>query len=119
MTSESKHGGQQRVTQESVMREAEVQDRPPADVEQLRAEIEQSRAELGETVEALVQKTDVKSQFQEKVAERKERLRSAQEQVKQRMASMGRQASERRTPLVTAGAVLIVGLVVVWLLRRE
>jgi Flp pilus assembly protein TadB len=119
MTSESKDGEQQRATQESVMGEAEVQGRPPADVEQLRAEIEQSRAELGETVEALVQKTDVKGQFQEKVAERKQRLRSAQEQAKQRMASMGRQASERRTPLVTAGAVLIVGLVVVWLLRRE
>jgi hypothetical protein len=119
MTPGSKDYEQQPVTQQSVAGKAGVEDRPPGDPGQLREEIKETREELGETVEALVQKTDVKGQLQERVAARKERLRAAQEQARQRMASVGRQARERRTPLTTAAAVLVAGLVVVWLVRSD
>jgi preprotein translocase subunit SecF len=91
----------------------------PSDPEQLREEIQQTREDLGETVEALVQKTNVKDQVKEKMAERKEALRAAQEQAKQKVGAVGQQARERRAPLATAAAVLVVGLVVLWLIRRH
>ena len=119
MTSGRTDHEQQPVTQQSVASKARVGDRPPGDPRQLREEIKETREELGETVEALVQKTDVKGQLQGKVAERKETLRAAREQARQRMASVARQARERRTPLATAAALLVAGLVVLWLVRRD
>jgi hypothetical protein len=62
------------------------------------------------------------SELLKKVAERKVALRAAEEQAKAGDASVGRLARERRTPLATAATaavVLVTGLVVLWLVRRD
>jgi small-conductance mechanosensitive channel len=92
---------------------------PPSDPQELREEIRETREELGQTVEALAQKADVKAQVQEKVEERKEQLRGAQEQAKEKAAVVGKQAQERRGQLTTVAAVLAGALVLLWLIRRD
>jgi chorismate mutase len=90
-----------------------------SDPQKLREEIAETREELGETVQALVQKSDVRGQMQQKVAERKRALQAAQEQAKQKMAAASRQARERPVPVVTAASLVLVGAVVLWLIRRS
>jgi Protein of unknown function (DUF3618) len=90
-----------------------------SDPQQLREEIAETREELGETVEALVQKSDVKGQMQQMVAERKRALRAAQVQAKQKAGAVSKQARERPVPVVTAASLVLVGVVVLWLIRRR
>jgi hypothetical protein len=90
-----------------------------ADSDRLRDEIAETREALGETVEALARKTDVKAQFQEKASERREALIATQEQMRQKVVSLGGQARERRAPLTIAGATLAVALVALWLIRKR
>jgi hypothetical protein len=99
--------------------ETRISDRPPSDPQQLREEIRETREQLGETVEALAQKADVKGQVQQKVIERKEQLRGAQEQAKEKAAVVGEQAQARRGQLTTVAAVLVAALVALWLIRRD
>jgi hypothetical protein len=107
------------VASQTVEDESGVEERTATEPEALRDEIMETREALGGTVEALVQKAHVKGQLQEKVAKRKEALRAAQEQGKQKVVAVGHQASERRAPLGKAAAVLVVGFVVLWLIRRK
>jgi hypothetical protein len=87
--------------------------------QQLAEDIETSRRDLGQTVEALAKKVDVKSQVQQKVAGRKQTLRAAQNQARDKIAAVGQQARDRRAQLAPAGAALVIGLVVLWLIRRN
>jgi chromosome segregation ATPase len=90
-----------------------------SDPQQLREEIAETREELGDTVEALVQKSDVKGQVQQKVAERRRALQAAQEQAKQKVAAASKQARQRPVPVVTAASLVLVGVVALWLIRRS
>jgi Protein of unknown function (DUF3618) len=86
--------------------------------EQLREEIARTRAELGDTVEALAERSDVKGQAQERVADAKESVRRKREELtaKARGATPestltgGRQVAEKvrrnPAPVAIAGAVL-------------
>ena len=125
MTAESKAKEQEQAPPPGEVRghcakdESSAQDQTGRDPEQLREEIKETRDDLGETVEALVQKADIRSQLQQKVAERKDALRAAKEQAKQKVADFGQQTRERRAPLTTAAVALVAGLVVLWLIRRR
>jgi hypothetical protein len=98
---------------------AEQQTRTP---EQIEADIERTRAQLGDTAEALAAKTDVKARAQERVDEVKQTVRdkvgSAQEKAREATPSSAQQAGgqvvtqvkQNRTPLMIAGAALLVFL---------
>jgi uncharacterized protein YjbJ (UPF0337 family) len=91
----------------------------PSDPEQLNEEIQETREDLGDTVEALAQKADVKGQVQEKVEERKEQLRGAQEQMKAKVGEAAGQARQRPLPIGAAVAALLAGLLLLRLIRRR
>jgi Protein of unknown function (DUF3618) len=86
------------------------------DAEALRAEIRETREELGETVEALSEKADVKARAKAKVDEGKERLGEAQQEAKTKAGELGQRARERPVPLIAA---VVLGLVLLWLIRRD
>jgi hypothetical protein len=92
---------------EAVKDETGVGDRPPSDPRRLREEINEDRQELGDTVEALAQKADVKGQVEEKVAERKEQLRGAQEQIKAKLGETAEQAKQRPAPIGAVAGGLV------------
>jgi hypothetical protein len=73
----------------------ETTPQPKPSIEELRAEIKQTRAELGETVQALAAKADVKARARDQLEIAKGRAR------------------ELPVPLVLAGAVAIVGIILV------
>jgi chromosome segregation ATPase len=91
--------------------------------EEIRADIEETRAEVGDTVEALAEKTDVKGQAQQRVAELKGRFERKREDLMAKAKSNtpqsaqhgGQQvvakAKENRTPLAIGGAVLLAFLI--------
>ncbi|MEU4240331.1 DUF3618 domain-containing protein [Actinoplanes sp. NPDC026619] len=74
---------------------------PKPSIDELRAEIKQTRAELGETVQALAAKADVKARAKDQVEIAKVRAREA-------VAT-----SPVPLPLVLAGVVAIVGIILV------
>lgn len=96
------------------------QDKSP---EELRRDIDQTREQLGDTVEALAEKTDVKSQAKRRVDSLKESARQKQQEVKARAkaatpesANAGAQqvvgaAKQNPFPLAAAGA-FVAGFVV-------
>jgi hypothetical protein len=75
-------------------------DAPPEErePEELRREIEDTRAEVGETVEALAQKTDVKSQIKNNIGERTSALRDRRDSAR-RSATQTRDRVVRATPM--------------------
>jgi hypothetical protein len=83
-----------------------------SDPQEVRQEIERTRQELGDTVEALAHKADVKSRVQERVADISQRAQAT-------AAQGARTVQDRRAPLAAiGGAVLLVGLVILWWRRR-
>jgi hypothetical protein len=100
---------------------------PPDDIHELRQEIEQAREQLGETVQQLAAKTDVKARARGKAAELTRKVKSRASQAQVQAASRAGNvrargvgiARRRRTSLLTAGATLVSGwLVVRWWRRR-
>jgi Protein of unknown function (DUF3618) len=83
-----------------------------SDPQEVRQEIERTRQELGDTVEALAYKADVKSRVQERVANISQRAQATG-------AQGARTVRDRRAPLAAiGGAVLLVGLAILWRRRR-
>jgi ElaB/YqjD/DUF883 family membrane-anchored ribosome-binding protein len=105
-------------------------DRPPTDVDELRADIAHTRAELGETVQALAARADVKARLQEGADEAKARLRDglhnaatearitaaeAPEKAQELASRTGRAVRSNPVPLVVlAGAAALVVLLIRW-----
>ncbi|MET9470222.1 DUF3618 domain-containing protein [Streptomyces sp. NPDC006544] len=103
--------------------------------EELRAKVERTRDELGQTVEALAAKADITAQAKEKTAAVKEEAAAKAAQVADQIRTTAGQAAQlvadkapdplmekagqaataaraNRTPLLAAGAVLMVFLLV-------
>lgn len=80
---------------------SETAKEPKPTVDELRAEIKQTRADLGETVQALAAKADVKARAKDQVEIAKVRAREA-------VAT-----SPVPLPLVLAGLVAVVGIILV------
>jgi ElaB/YqjD/DUF883 family membrane-anchored ribosome-binding protein len=86
------------------------------DPQEIRHDIEATRDELGDTVEALAEKTDVKSQAQKKIADVKQSVNVKKDEMmgRARQASpegarsaagtMGQKARENPLPVAMAGA---------------
>ena len=86
--------------------------------EEIRADIEETREELGDTVAALAEKTDVKGQAQQRLAEVKQNVQRKREELTAKAKSTtpqsaqdgGRQVvakvREHPAPAAIAGAVL-------------
>ena len=98
--------------------------------EQIRAEIDQTREELGDTVEALAEKTDVKSQAENRIAAAKATAQTKRDeytakarQAAPESASAGADqltATVKEQPLPFAvGAAFVIGLTIGWLLGRR
>ncbi len=94
--------------------------------DELRQEIEQTREELGDTVEALAEKTDVKSQAKNRMAAVKESARQKVSQAAQASpdsASAGAQqvaSTVQGKPLpFAAGGAFAAGVMVGWLVGRR
>jgi ElaB/YqjD/DUF883 family membrane-anchored ribosome-binding protein len=98
--------------------------------EELREEIEQTRQELGDTVEALAEKTDVKTQakvridsLKDSALNKKDEFASRAKQATPESASAGAQqvvSTIKRDPLPFTGiAVFAAGLLVGWLIGRR
>ncbi|GAA0512262.1 hypothetical protein Ade02nite_43950 [Paractinoplanes deccanensis] len=106
---------------------------PKPSIDELRAEIKATRAELGETVQALAAKADVKARAKDQVEQTKARAKDQVEQTKQRLLGKVRTTADRvnhtgeevvRTspvplPLVVAGVVAIVGVILIVRGRRR
>ena len=73
----------------------------PEDPVQLRQDIERTREQLGETVEALVAKTDVKTQAKDKVGQLTDRLKGTTAQAREQATARVTQA---RTQLASKTA---------------
>jgi chromosome segregation ATPase len=97
--------------------------------EQIRAEIEQTRQRLGDTVEALAEKTDVKSQAKSRISAAKDAAQSKRDeyvdkakQATPRSASEGAgqlTATVKQKPLpFAASAAFVIGFGIGWLLRH-
>ncbi|MFD5814180.1 DUF3618 domain-containing protein [Streptomyces sp. NPDC127038] len=71
---------------------------------ELRGEVERTRAELGATVQALVDKTDVKTRAKDKGAEVKERTVEVTEQAREKTAAVAEQAVARAEELGATAA---------------
>ena len=80
---------------------------PKPTIEELRAEIKRTRADLGETVQALAAKADVKARAKEQVEVARER---AVETVR---------ANQVPIAIVVAGAMAVVGIILVLRGRRR
>jgi hypothetical protein len=102
----------------------QVSDAGPREPTEIRRDIDSTRLEMGDTVEALAEKTDVKSQVQKKVADVKQNVNAKRDELmgKARSASpdgasstasaVGQKARENPVPVALAGAFaagLIVG----------
>ncbi|XVU23302.1 DUF3618 domain-containing protein [Actinoplanes sp. CA-054009] len=95
---------------------------PKPTVEELRAEIKQTRAELGETVQALAAKADVKARAKDQVELTKQRVLDKVRSTAGRVNQTGEQAvrsSPVPLPLVVAGVVAIVGVILIVRGRRR
>jgi hypothetical protein len=77
-------------------RQADVQTRPPDDVQELQQEIEQTRARLGETVEQLVAKTDLKARGRDKAAELAGRVKAKTRQARTEVAGRAAKVRDQR-----------------------
>lgn len=98
--------------------------------EEIEAEIEQTREELGDTVEALAEKSDIKAQAKNKIAQ----VRDTAQHKKDEIASRAREATpdsagsagqqlastvqRKPVPFAAAGA-FAGGVFVGWILRRR
>jgi ElaB/YqjD/DUF883 family membrane-anchored ribosome-binding protein len=102
----------------------------PKSPEQIRAEIEQTREQLGDTVEALAEKTDVKSQAKSRIAAAKDAAQTKRDEYVEKAKqatpeSAGAGAGQlsttvRAKPLPFAvGGALVVGLLIGRLLGRR
>ena len=98
--------------------------------EELRAEVEQTRQELGDTVEALAEKSDVKTQAKERVnslkdtaLHKKQEFAARAKQATPDSASSGAQqvvSTIKSDPVPFTGIGLFAtGLVVGWLIGRR
>jgi hypothetical protein len=88
----------------------------PRDPQEIRRDIESTREDMGDTVEALAEKTDVKSQVQKKVADVRQNVDAKRDELmgKARKASpdgapstvstIGQKARENPVPVAIAGA---------------
>jgi hypothetical protein len=80
---------------------------PKPTIEELRAEIKQTRADLGETVQALAAKADVKARAKEQVEVARER------------ALVTVRTNQVPIAIVVAGAMAVVGIILVLRGRRR
>lgn len=97
--------------------------------EEIEAEIEQTREELGDTVEALAEKSDIKAQAKNKIAQ----VRDTAQHKKDEIASRAREATPdsagsagqqlastvQRKPVPFAAGAFAGGVLVGWILRRR
>jgi DNA anti-recombination protein RmuC len=87
--------------------------------EEIRAEIEQTREQLGDTVEALAEKTDVKTQARNRIQAVKEAAAEAMpESVDAGVEQISSTVRERPLPFATGGA-FAAGVIVGWRLGRR
>ncbi|MEN3280238.1 MAG: hypothetical protein V7607_1378 [Solirubrobacteraceae bacterium] len=95
---------------------SQVTDAGPREPTEIREDIDSTRREMGDTVEALAEKTDVKSQVQKKVADVKQNVDAKREELMGRarkaspdtasstMTTVGQKARENPVPVAIAGA---------------
>jgi hypothetical protein len=105
-------------TKGNVEAAADVPNEPLSDPDQLREEIIEAREELAETVEALAQKANVKAQLTERLTERKKSIRATQEQARHKITTLWSRVRDR-PPLAMAGAAVVGGIVLWWLIRKD
>jgi ElaB/YqjD/DUF883 family membrane-anchored ribosome-binding protein len=101
--------------------------KPP---EEIQREIVETREELGDTVEAIADKTDVKTRAKKKAAqtretvkakagEAQEKMSDASEQARQTATQAAQSVRERPLPSIAIAALVVGGLVLGWLLARR
>jgi chromosome segregation ATPase len=113
-------GGQAMSTADRTSEHSGGQDKSP---EELRQDVEETRRQLGDTVEALAEKTDVKTQAKRRIDSLKANARQKQEQAKAKAkatapenASAGAQqvvGVAKQNPLpVAAGGAFVAGFLI-------
>jgi ABC-type Fe3+-hydroxamate transport system substrate-binding protein len=101
-----------------------------ADIDEIQADIERTREHLGETVEALTAKLDVKSRAKDKAQDVKQAMVDRARLVRARGADVAAKAKVAATDddgivkpavpgaAVVIGAVVALGVVLIWRRRR-
>jgi ElaB/YqjD/DUF883 family membrane-anchored ribosome-binding protein len=102
--------------------------KPP---EEIRREIVETREELGDTVEAIAEKTDLKTRAKKKTDQTREtakaKAREVQEKMSEATPEQARQTAtqaaqnvrERPLPAMAIAAVVVGGLMLGWMLARR
>jgi ElaB/YqjD/DUF883 family membrane-anchored ribosome-binding protein len=102
--------------------------KPP---EEIQREIVETREELGDTVEAIAEKTDVKTRAKKKAAQTRETVKAkageAQEKMSDATSEQARQTAtqaaqsvrERPLPVIAIAALVVGGLMLGWLLATR
>jgi ElaB/YqjD/DUF883 family membrane-anchored ribosome-binding protein len=102
--------------------------KPP---EEIRREIVETREELGDTVEAIAEKTDVKTRAKKKADQTRETMKAKAREVQEKMSDatpkQARQSAtqaaqsvrERPLPAIAIAALIVGGLVLGWMLARR
>jgi ElaB/YqjD/DUF883 family membrane-anchored ribosome-binding protein len=101
--------------------------KPP---EEIQREIVETREELGDTVEAIADKTDVKTRAKKKAAqtretvkakagEAQEKMSDASEQARQTATQAAQSVRERPLPSIAIAALAVGGLMLGWILVRR
>jgi ElaB/YqjD/DUF883 family membrane-anchored ribosome-binding protein len=102
--------------------------KPP---EEIRREIVETREELGDTVEAIAEKTDVKTRAKKKADQTRETMKAKAREVQEKMSDAtpeqagqtatqaAQKVRERPFPAMAIAALVVGGLMLGWTLARR